>query len=76
LNEQAKAAEYSAEDILSGIHLLNRLLPPIMESSYEFAYSFFWSKPNLRGEVLCSILTTLFFKENFTVGKSKEGNVD
>jgi len=76
LNEQANNKKPS-EDIIGGIHLLNRLLPPIMESSSEISQRFFWSEENAttRGELLCSLLITLFFKEGFTINSNKEGNI-
>jgi hypothetical protein len=73
LNEQANSKRLS-EDIIGGIHLLNRLLPPIMETS-EISQKFFWSEENAipRGELLCSTLISLFFKEGFTINNNSEG---
>lgn len=58
--------------MLGGVHLLSRLLPITFELPEDKRVDFFWSGDNPLAQTLCSTILNLFFKEDFTVGRSKD----
>ena len=69
--------ETNIDLLITILHLLIRLIPPIIESSYKDYIKFFWTKKDTKiyGELLCCIIIKLFFKTDFCVTKNPDGIV-
>ena len=69
--------EENAENLRGGINLLQRLLPPIMESPLHIYNDFLLKSSNgkTNAEILLWTFMRLFFKPGFCIGNSKDGKL-
>lgn len=67
-----------SRNLLGSINLLQRLVPALLEK-HDLAYKFFWTiadpSKKMQGELLIESISSLFFKELFTVAKSNNQNI-